>query len=84
MDEALSEIAAAERNINSAQRAFEIAESRVANGLSTQLELKDSRIFLDQARITRLTAIYAFLDAYFDWELLTGNVTYPTQLNNNP
>lgn len=79
MNEALSKIEAAEKNVKSARRAFEIAESRVANGLSTQLELKDSRIFLDQAQITRLTAIYSYLEAYFDWELLTGKVEYPNE-----
>lgn len=81
MDEAESRIEAAQKGMNSARRAFEIAESRYNNGLATQLELKDSRIFLDQARITHLTAIYAYLDAYFDWELLTGKVSFPTDNN---
>jgi len=79
MDEAESRIEAAKKSVNSARRAFEIAESRYANGLATQLELKDSRIFLDQAQITHLTAVYAYLEAYFDWELLTGQVSFPNE-----
>jgi outer membrane protein len=76
MDEAMSKIEAANKSVSSAKRAFEIAESRTNNGLATQLELKDSRIFLDQARITYISSIYSYLEAYFDWELLTGIVTY--------
>ncbi len=81
MDEADSRIDAAQKSVNSARRAFEIAESRYNNGLATQLELKDSRIFLDQAQITYLTAIYAYLEAYFDWELLTGKVSITNENN---
>jgi len=81
MEEAESRIDAAQKSVNSARRAFEIAESRYNNGLATQLELKDSRIFLDQAQITYLTAIYAYLEAYFDWELLTGKVSIANENN---
>jgi len=76
MDESLSKIAASQKNVKTARRAFEIAESRVYNGLATQLELKDSRLLLDQAQITYLSAIYEYLEAYFDWELLTGNIEF--------
>lgn len=72
--EAYQRITAANRGIASARRAFEIAESRVQNNLATQLELKDSRLFLDQAQINYYSAIYDYLTAYYDWQRITGNV----------
>ena len=74
LSEAQQRILAARKNITSATRAFEIAESRVEHGLATQLELKDSRIFLDRAKLNYYIATYDYLNAYFDWEFLTGNV----------
>lgn len=70
--EARERITAAERNVDTAQRAFEIAESRTENGLATQLELKDSRLFLDQAIVTHLTAHFDYLKAYFEWQMVAG------------
>jgi outer membrane protein len=63
---------AAEKNVAAAQRAYDIAESRAENGMATQLELKDSRIFLDQAHINDFTARFDYLKAYFEWQLVTG------------
>jgi outer membrane protein TolC len=72
LQEANERITASEKNVSTAQRAFEIAEIRWDNGLATQLELKDSRLFLDQAKVNRLTAQFDYLKAYFDWQLVTG------------
>ena len=72
LKEARERITAAEKNVETAHRAFEIAESRAENGLSTQLELKDSRLLLDQAIVTHLTAHFDFLKAYYEWQLITG------------
>lgn len=76
MREAEQRIKAAFKSVRTAQRAFEIAETRAQNGLATQLELKDSRIFLDQAQLGYYAAIYDYLEAFFDWERAVGNVTY--------
>jgi len=73
LKEARERITAAEKNEATARRAFEIAESRAENGLATQLELKDSRLLLDQANVTHLTAHFDYLKAYFEWQLITGN-----------
>jgi outer membrane protein TolC len=70
--EAMQRIQATEKAVQSARRAFEIAETRVDNGLSTQVELKDSRVALDTAQIEYLRSIYDYLSAYFEWELATG------------
>ena len=74
LDEAEKRIQAAKGTLNSAEKAFKIAEVSADNGLITQLELKDARIFNDQANLNYYKAVYDYLDAYFDWEKATGQV----------
>ncbi len=74
LEEAHQRILSAETTLGTSQKAFHIAEITADNGLATQLELKDSRVYLDQAKLNYYAAIYDYLDAYFDWELATGNV----------
>lgn len=74
MKEARERISAASKAALSARRAFEIAETRVDNGLSTQVELKDSRVALDRAQLNYYSAVFDYLQAYFEWELATGKV----------
>lgn len=75
LNEANQRILAARKSVNVAERAFELAESQAEGGLITQIELKENRLALDQAQVNYYTAIYDYLDAYFDWERATGNVT---------
>jgi outer membrane protein TolC len=42
--------------VRQAQRAYEIAELRYKEGLSTQLELSDARLLLEQTQLNRATA----------------------------
>ncbi|RQW06196.1 MAG: TolC family protein, partial [Calditrichaeota bacterium] len=72
--EARQRIDAARKSIETAGRAFDIAETRVENGLATQLEFRESRVDLDRAQVTYYSAIYDYLDAYFDLERATGSV----------
>ncbi len=72
--EARRRVQAARKSVATARRAFEIARSRAANGLATQLELKDSRLLLDQAKLNFYSAMFDYLDAYIDWQLATGRV----------
>ncbi|KAA3617293.1 MAG: TolC family protein [Calditrichaeota bacterium] len=72
LQEAHQRIIASKKNVVTARRTFEIAESRWDNGLATQLELKDSRLFLDQAKVNWLTAQFDYLKAYFNWQMVTG------------
>ena len=74
LDEAEKRIQSAKGTLNSANKAFKIAEVSADNGLITQLELKDTRIFNDQANLNYYKAVYDYLDAYFDWEKATGKV----------
>ena len=76
MREARQRIEASSKAALSARRAFEIAETRLANGLATQVELKDSRVALDQSQVNHYSAIFEYLSAYFDWELAIGQVAY--------
>jgi outer membrane protein TolC len=72
--ESRQRIEAAQKNTQTAGRAYDIAETRVDNGLATQLELRESRIDLDRAQVNFYEAIYDYLDAYFDWQLANGQV----------
>ena len=74
LDEAEKRIQSARGTLSSADKAFKIAEVSADNGLITQLELKDTRIFNDQANLNYYKAVYDYLDAYFDWEQATGRV----------
>ncbi len=76
LHEAHSRIESAGSSLETAQKAFDIAEATTKAGLTTQLELKDSRTTLDRAQVNYYSAIYEYLDAYFDWEKSVGQVTY--------
>jgi len=67
-------ILAAEATRETAERAFQMAQTSAKSGLATQLELKDARVALDQAQLTHYVAIYEYLSAYFDWEKAIGKV----------
>lgn len=72
LNEAFSRIDHGQSAVISARKAFEIAQATSKAGLTTQLELKDSRLMLDQTEVAYYSAIYEYLDAYFDWEKATG------------
>ena len=76
LTEAFSRIESAKSSFETAKKAFKIAMETSNVGLSTQLELKDSRVVLDQAEVYYYSAIYEYLDAYFDWDKATGKVIY--------
>ena len=73
LNESFERISASEKNVSVAQRAYDIAKTRVENGMATQLELKDSSIFLDQAKISDLQARFDYLKAYYELQLTTGS-----------
>ncbi len=74
LKEAHDRISSADATRTAAKKAFSIAQSTSEVGLTTQLELKDSRVVLDQAIMGYYSAVYEFLDAYFDWEKAVGAV----------
>ncbi len=74
LEEARQSVQAASRSVDSARRAYEIAETRVANRLATQLELSQSRLVYDEARLGYYSAVYDLLAARYDWQMVTGTV----------
>ncbi|MCP4149204.1 MAG: TolC family protein [bacterium] len=72
LKEAQNRMLSAKKTLATAKKAFEIAEVTAANGLATQLELKDTRLIFDQAHLNSYAAAYDYLDAYFDWQEAVG------------
>jgi outer membrane protein TolC len=75
LDEAKQRIESSNSTLQTAKKAFEIAEISNQQGLATQLELKDSRVAFDQAKLTYYSAVFDYLSAYFDWQQATGDVS---------
>ena len=74
LQEAVQRIDSADATRKTAEKAFRIAETTTRDGLTTQLQLKDTRFGFDQATINYYAAVYDYLASYFDWELAVGNV----------
>jgi outer membrane protein len=72
LKEAQNRMLSARKTLATAKKAFEIAEVTAANGLATQLELKDARLIYDQAHLNSYAAAYDYLAAYFDWQEAVG------------
>jgi outer membrane protein len=75
LKEAYSRILSADKTRETARRAFEIATTSADNGMATQLELAQSRVQQDLAVLNFYTATYDYLDAFYDWQLATGQVS---------
>ncbi|MCG8478806.1 MAG: TolC family protein, partial [Spirochaetales bacterium] len=72
LEEAAVRIESALQTLATAERAYEVTETSLTNGLATQLDLEDARVNLEQARLNHLAAVFDYLSAYFDWQLATG------------
>jgi outer membrane protein TolC len=75
MQEANTRIEAALKSVATAQRAFEIAKTRVDNKLATQIELNEIRVALHQAQVGYYSSVHDYLITYFEWELAVGEVS---------
>jgi len=69
---ALAQLDARQETVTLAERAHELAESRFANGLSTQLEVSDAALLLDEARVNQVQAMYDYVKALAQLERLSG------------
>ncbi|MCK4763524.1 MAG: TolC family protein [Candidatus Aminicenantes bacterium] len=74
LQEAQKRILSGRKSLQTAKKAFEIAQISADNGLATQLELKDVRMLYDQATLNCYASVYDYLDAYFDWQQALGKV----------
>jgi outer membrane protein len=63
----------AEKNVNLAQRAYDISLTRYESGQGTLLEVNDSEMALAQARFNHLQAVHEILKAKTDHEKFLGN-----------
>lgn len=69
---AQAQIEARRQTVTLAERALELAEARFGNGLSTQLEVSDAALLLDQARVNEVQALYDYVQALAQLERLSG------------
>lgn len=60
LNAARERIRASEANVNRAERALQIAQTRFENGLSTQVELNDAELAVTRARSNRARALHAY------------------------
>lgn len=72
LEEAQLRVESARQTVDTADRAYEVIQTSVENGLATQLELKDARVSRERAQLNYVAAAFDYLSAYFDWQLATG------------
>ncbi len=67
-----AQILARRETVALAERSLELAEARFASGLSTQLEVSDAALLLDQARVNEAQALFDSAQALAQLERLSG------------
>jgi outer membrane protein len=67
-----AQIEARRQTVVLAERALELADSRFSSGLSTQLEVSDAALLLDQARVNEVQALYDYVQVLAQIERLSG------------
>jgi len=72
MAEAKKRITGQEKNIDQAQKAVHIAQTRFTSGVGTQLELLDAQVAMTRAQTNYAQAIYDYLTARADWQYAVG------------
>jgi outer membrane protein len=69
-----SQINAAGKNVSQAERGYEIANLRYREGVGSLLEVNDSDLALRMAKLNRLQAVYSFLVASAQYDMLIGKI----------
>ncbi|MBI4530379.1 MAG: TolC family protein [Candidatus Latescibacteria bacterium] len=72
VERARAQIDARQQTINQAERALHLAELRYEEGISTQLEVTDSRLQLQRARVNQAQALHDYSVALAGLERVTG------------
>lgn len=67
-----SQLRVTEETVALAERTLELADVRFASGLSTQLEVSDAALLLDQARVNHVQAQHAYMKALAQLERSSG------------
>lgn len=74
IEQAILRIETQSKTVKQAAEGYNIAKSRLENGLATQLEVNDAELALRQARLNRLQAVYDLNTAESDLGALTGRI----------
>lgn len=69
-----------QRNIELAKRAYQIATHRYAEGLGSELEVKDADVALSQAKTNYTNSVYEYIIAKAELENLAGKIN-PKYIN---
>ena len=80
----IKQIASCSESVREAERAHDIMQRSFEIGAASYLDLRDSELSFTRARLTRFQAIYNFLIAQSELELLLGNApvdSYTASLN---
>jgi len=63
-----------QKNVEQAQRAYDISNIRYKSGLGSQIEISDSDVALRQARLNKAQAIHDYKVAVSELRVLIGNI----------
>jgi len=74
LDQSRKRLSAQEKNVETAERGYKIVTARFLASAATQLEVNDAQLALTQARVNRIQAVYDYLVASADLDLLLGRV----------
>ncbi|MCL2705616.1 MAG: TolC family protein, partial [Spirochaetaceae bacterium] len=74
LKEAQQRIVSAEATVETAKKAYNIAQTSYRAGVATQLDLKDATTSFELSNINFISSVYEYLAAYFDWEQAIGKV----------
>jgi outer membrane protein TolC len=72
LDQSQKRLAAQEKNVETAERGYKIVTARFLASAATQLEVNDAQLALTQAKVNRIQAVYDYLVASADLDLLLG------------
>lgn len=72
LDQSRKRLDAQEKNVETAERGYRIVTTRFLANAATQLEVNDAQLALNQAKVNRIQAIYDYLVASADLDLLLG------------
>jgi outer membrane protein TolC len=78
----VKQIASCAESVRQAQRAYDIMKESFNIGAASYLDLRDAELALTQSRLTRYQAIYNYLLAGAELELLLGNAVPVNQTDN--
>ncbi len=74
MERTKSLIESQDRNVNLAQRAYDLSLLRYKEGTGSQLEIQNSELALRQAKTNRLQTVYSYIVTQFQLDYLLGTM----------